>query len=168
MEHALHGDVQALLPWLTRHAVRMTRNRDNADDLVQASLERALKGLNGFQPGTNLKSWMYRILRNTHINEIRKQSRWQQTVDIDENDYLSPVAANQDSHLEYLEMVEALMGMSAKDREVLLLVGGQGLSYDEAAEELGVAVGTIRSRLSRARVRLASLLTDHQPQPRAA
>ncbi|GAB5468487.1 MAG: RNA polymerase sigma factor [Rhodospirillales bacterium] len=160
MTETLYREIEALLPALRRQALRLTRNRDNADDLVQSCVERALRALDQFQPGTSLKAWLFRILRNTHINDLRRQARWQGCLDIDEHDHLCSIAASQEVCLEFRELTTALTKMNRLDRDVLILVGGEGLTYREAAEELGTAVGTIRSRLSRARVRLASDLAE--------
>lgn len=158
MSDYMNNEIQDCLPWLNRHALRLARNRDSADDLVQASLERALRGQHQFQEGTNFRSWMYRILRNTYINQLRRDRRWQQTIDISEHDELHATKASQLAHMEFREVADALMDMCKRDRDMLIMVGGEGRTYEEAAETFGIALGTVRSRLSRARARLADRL----------
>jgi len=159
----LHAQIEELIPQLTAQARRITRDADGAEDLVQNCLERALRRLHQFQPGTNLRAWLFTILKNTHINEIRRAQRWNGCLDASECEHLFPMKGNQDAHMELAEMERAFDRLSDRDRRVLILVGGSGLSYEEAADELHVAVGTIRSRLSRARSRLSAMMdSDRQ------
>ncbi|MEQ9815338.1 MAG: sigma-70 family RNA polymerase sigma factor [Azospirillaceae bacterium] len=154
----LYAQIEDLIPQLMAHARRITRNGDGAEDLVQTSLERGLRCLDQFRPGTNLRAWLFTILRNTHINEIRRAQRWQGSVDAGDCEHLFPVKANQDAHIELAELACALERLSDSDRRVLVMVGGRGLSYFEASAELDVAVGTVRSRLSRARAKLSVIM----------
>lgn len=158
MTDTTHREIEDLIPLLRSSARRMTRNHDNADDLVQTCLERALRCLDQYRPGTNLKAWMFTILRNAHINEIRRQARWTDSIDASECEDLFPVRGEQEVHLEFEDFRRAFGLLAERDQDVLSLVGGNGLSYQEAADELDVAVGTIRSRLSRARTRLTEMM----------
>lgn len=158
MANELHREIEGMIPALRSRARRMTRNYDNADDLVQTCLERALRCLDQFQSGTNLKAWMFTILRNAYINEIRRQAHWANCVDASECEDMFAVRGDQEIHLEFEDFRSAFGLLAKRDRDVLSLVGGSGLSYQEAANELDVAVGTIRSRLSRARSRLTVIM----------
>ncbi|MEZ5669164.1 MAG: sigma-70 family RNA polymerase sigma factor [Alphaproteobacteria bacterium] len=164
MSATLTVEIQALMPRLLAYARSMTRGGDNADDLVQTCLERALRNINQFKPGTNLRAWMFTILRNTHINEIRRRARWAGSMDCTECEDLFPVSATQESRVELRDFRRAFAKLSDQDRRVLTLVGAEGMSYQDAAEALSVPIGTVRSRLSRARNRLRELMDDTPAQ----
>jgi RNA polymerase sigma-70 factor, ECF subfamily len=153
----LKTDLIAAIPRLRAFAVSLSGNRDRADDLVQETLTKALQHLNSFDAGSNLIGWLFTILRNTYYSEFRKRQREVQDTD---GKYTASlvVKADQELHLEYLDFREALQKLPADQREALILVGASGMSYDEAAEICKCAVGTIKSRVSRARQRLNELL----------
>ena len=145
-----------VLPHLRAFARSLTRRREQADDLVNDAVVRALSAAAQFQPGTNFKAWMFTILRNLYYNEGRKNRA---TVSLDEAEALMPsVAPVQQATLEFCDFRRAFWQLGDDHREVLILVGASGLSYEEAAEVCGCAIGTIKSRVSRARAELMHLL----------
>lgn len=149
-------DLLALLPHLRAFARSMTRQGDRADDLVQDTVVRALHSAHRFQPGTNLKAWLFTILRNEFYNEIRR-TRPLLSLDLPGMEEPS-MAPRQEVPLEFEDFARTFGQLSADKREVLMLVGPEGLSYDETARICGCAQGTIKSRVSRARLELRDLL----------
>src|SRR3954471_4873023 len=154
---ALRGEILAIVPRLRAFAVSLTASSDRADDLVQETMVRALSHISQFQPGTNLRAWLFTILRNQFNSEYR-QRRWL-TEDPD-GIYVGSLktAAEQGGWLEFQELRVALTKLPADQREPIILVGASGMSYEEAASICGCAVGTIKSRVNRGRTRLAQLL----------
>jgi RNA polymerase sigma-70 factor, ECF subfamily len=163
--------IEAEIPHLRRFARYVVRDVDRADDLVQECLTRAIAKLHTWTPGTNLRAWLFVILKNCHINEVR---RHRPTTEIPNDHPLLNVPANQDAHVNLLEVRDAFLRLSDEHREVLLLVAIEGLQYEEASAILGVPLGTVRSRLSRARQALRDALAEPlaaaivEPAPRAA
>lgn len=152
------SDLIALLPHLRAFARSLIRNRDRADDLVHDTIVRALAAADRFQPGTNLKGWMFTILRNQFYNDVRQNKP---LLSLDLPMMAEPsMLASQEAHLEFNEFRRAFWQLSADKREVLILVGASGLSYEETAEICGCAQGTIKSRVSRAREDLRQILTS--------
>ena len=154
--------VEAEIPRLRRFARYLTRDVDRADDLVQECLTRAIAKIDSWKPGTNLRAWLFVILRNCHINELRRGQRMSAMGDASTDYDVVPTPANQETHISLLEVRNAYLSLSKEHREVLLLVAIEGLRYEEAATVLDVAVGTIRSRLSRARQALRDILEGDQ------
>jgi RNA polymerase sigma-70 factor (ECF subfamily) len=160
---ALHAyaDVQTDLlravPRLRAFAISLTGNLDQADDLVQDTIVRGLSRLDRFEAGTNLQAWLFTILRNLFYSGYRKHRREVEDPDGAMAEKLC-VAPDQATHLDFEDMRTALTKLSAEQREAILLVGAEGLTYEQAAEVCGVVVGTIKSRVNRARTRLAELL----------
>ena len=153
-----HVDLKTLLPRLRIYALSLTRNRDSADDLVHDTVIKALAGRNSFQPGTNLAAWLFRIQRNEFISGLR---RLRPTVPVD-----SAVAESlshpphQESGLIMREFLGAFSKLAATQREALLLAVVEGLPYEVIASHTGVSVGTVKSRISRARDLLERLLVE--------
>ena len=147
----------AAIPGLRAFGLTLTARSDKADDLVQETLMKAWKHHDSFEPGTNLRAWLYTILRNEFYSQLRKRKREVEDAD---GFYSSRVAvhAEQDGHLELADLRIALAQLPEDQREAIILVGASGFSYEEAAEICNVAIGTIKSRVNRARVRLADLL----------
>jgi RNA polymerase sigma-70 factor (ECF subfamily) len=147
----------AAVPSLRAFAISLSGKVDRADDLVQETLLRAMANINSFKPGTNMSAWLFTILRNLFRSEFRKRRR--EVEDADGN-YLDSLKSppEQHSRLEFKELFDALAKLPFVQREAVLLVGASGFSYDDAAVICGTAVGTIKSRVSRARRRLAELL----------
>jgi RNA polymerase sigma-70 factor (ECF subfamily) len=161
IEPSLRDELLAAIPSLRAFAISLIHDRNRADDLVQDTLVRAWGAIDRFEPGTNLNAWLFTILRNLFYSEHRKKAR---EVDDPEGSYAATlkVVPEQPSRLDYEDMRSALARIPADQREALLLVAAEGLSYEDAAQITGVAVGTVKSRVNRARARLAALL-DHKP-----
>lgn len=151
--------ILAEIPRLRRFARGLARDPVLADDLVQDCLERALKRLHLWQSGTNMRAWLFTILRNLYINQIRKQVRRGAETPYDETlDTAGSTGPNQEQSLAVRDMKLALAQLPDEQRETLLLVGLEGMSYKETAEIQGVPVGTVMSRLSRGRAALRQLM----------
>ena len=142
---------------LRAFAVSLCGSASVADDLVQETLLRAWSKWDRFQPGTSLRAWLFTILRNIYYSNCRKSVR---EVQDSEGAYAQRlvVPGDQESHIDLEDFRKALARLPLEQREVLILVGASGVSYEEAATICGVEVGTIKSRLSRARTQLARLL----------
>jgi RNA polymerase sigma-70 factor, ECF subfamily len=150
-------DLVAEIPGLRAFAVSLCGSVTMADDLLQEALLRAWSNSDKFQRGTSLRAWLFTILRNVYYSQYRKRSREVQDSD---GIYSRGIAVegDQESHLDLVDFRRALAKLPAEQREVLTMVGASGLSYEEAAAICGVEIGTIKSRLSRARTRLSELL----------
>ena len=147
----------AAIPSLRAFAISLSGKVDRADDLVQETLLRAIANINSFQPGTNMSAWLFTILRNLFLSEYRKRRR---EVEDPSGSYLDDLksAPEQHSRLEFAEFRNALATLPSNQREALLLIGASGFSYKEAAAICETAIGTIKSRVNRARARLSTLL----------
>ena len=157
-EASMRDNILVTLPRLRAFAISLSGKVDRADDLVQETLLRALTNINSFEPGTNLQAWLFTILRNQFRSEYRKRRREVEDVDgrFAENLTTPP---EQQSHLEFEEFRQALTELPVDQREALILVGASGFSYEEAAQICGCAIGTIKSRVNRARARLTEILS---------
>jgi RNA polymerase sigma-70 factor, ECF subfamily len=153
--------IEAEIPRLRRYARYLTRDVDRADDLVQEALTRAVAKRDSWQPGTNLRAWLFVILRNVFISELRHKAREPRSELVGENHPSLAVRGTQDERMSLVDLQQAFDRLSAEHREILLLVAIEGLPYEEAAAILGVPVGTVRSRLSRARTALRAKLGSH-------
>jgi RNA polymerase sigma-70 factor (ECF subfamily) len=145
------------IPHLRAFAISLSGDVTYADDLVQTALMRGLENLDKFQPGTSMQAWLFTILRNQFYTEIRRRRREVADPDGSMAGMLA-VMPEQGARLNFTDMQAALAQLSFDQREALLLVGAEGLSYEEAARICGTNLGTIKSRINRARVRLAELL----------
>jgi RNA polymerase sigma-70 factor (ECF subfamily) len=154
---ALREELLASIPNLRAFAVSLCGNGERADDLVQETLMKAWAKFHTFQEGTNLRAWLFTILRNEFYSQLRKRGR---EVEDAEGAYAARLASQpaQGGHMDVADFRNALSKLPADQREALVLVGASGFSYEEAAAICGCAVGTIKSRVSRARARLAELL----------
>lgn len=155
-------DMVALVPQLHTFARSLCRDGVRADDLVQEALMRAINNVQRFKPGTNLKAWLFTIVRNEHYSQLRRNKFEAQGMDIE----LLPepsVPPDHDGKLELRDLNRALASLSPGQRTALILVSVSGFSYEEAAEICGCAVGTIKSRVARAREMLLELLEGRQP-----
>jgi RNA polymerase sigma-70 factor (ECF subfamily) len=149
------------IPHLRAFARSLTRNRERADDLTHDAVVRALAAMDQFIPGTNFKAWIFTILRNLFYNEGRK--RWANFSSIDDMAGFEPsVEPSQQASLEFCDFRRAFWQLNEDQREVLILVGASGLSYEEAAAVCGCRVGTVKSRVSRARNELKQILDSGQ------
>jgi RNA polymerase sigma-70 factor (ECF subfamily) len=145
------------LPAMRAFAISLTRNSATADDMVQDTVVKAWTNIDKFQPGSNMRAWLFTILRNTYYSSRRKTRREVADVDGIHTEALAEKPAH-DGRLQMIDFREAFAQLSDEQREALLLVGASGFSYEEAAEMCGVAVGTVKSRTNRARLRLAELM----------
>ncbi len=162
---ALRSDLLAAIPRLRAFAVSLCGRADRADDLVQETLVKAWANLASFQPGTNLMAWLYTILRNEFYTEFRKRRHEVQDEDGAFAGRLT-TAPTQDGHIEFQDFRAAMSRLADDQREALILIGASGLSYEDAAQICGCAVGTMKSRVHRARFRLADLLSGRAADPR--
>jgi RNA polymerase sigma-70 factor, ECF subfamily len=142
------------IPALRRYARAMTGSRDGADDLVQDCLERAVACLAQFQSGTDLRAWLFAILHNLHCTRLRRRVRQGTQVPFEKCDYLLGQPARQGESLELRDLRRAILTLSPEHQRILLLAAVEGFSCLETAQILGVAIGTVKSRLSRAREKL--------------
>lgn len=156
-EPPLRDGILDAVPSLRAFAISLCGQVDRADDLVQDTLLRALSNIERFERGTNLHAWLFTILRNLFHSEYRKRRR---EVEDPDGAYAGRLRVQPDQtvHLDFEDLRGALASLPHDQREALLLVGASGFSYDEAAAICECAVGTIKSRVNRARTRLAALL----------
>ncbi len=163
---ALRGELLGAIPRLRAFAVSLCGRSDRADDLVQETLVKAWANLASFQPGTNLMAWLYTILRNEFYTEFRKRRHEVQDEDGVFAGRLT-TAPTQESHIEFQDFRAAMARLADDQREALILIGASGMSYEDAAQICGCAVGTMKSRVHRARFRLADLLSGRTGESRA-
>jgi RNA polymerase sigma-70 factor, ECF subfamily len=147
----------AEIPSLRAFALSLAGNGDRADDLVQDTLMKAWSSASSFMEGTNMRAWLFTIMRNTFFSQYRKARREIQDVDGEAASRLVSLP-DQLAHLDLADFRAQLDRLPADQREALVLIGASGFSYEEAAEICGCAVGTIKSRVNRARHRLMELL----------
>lgn len=157
-ERAFKTELADLIPHLRAFARSLCRDAAEADDLAQEALVKAWRARDSFQPGTNLKAWVFMILRNHFYSERRKAWRKNEITTEDDIERPSPSKAAQHASVELDEVRRALSVLSEEQREAIILVGAGGFSYEEAADICDCAVGTIKSRVSRARTSLLSHL----------
>lgn len=150
-------DLLGAIPNLRAFAVSLTHNTDRADDLVQETLVKAWDKHASFQPGTNMKAWLFTILRNEFYSQMRKRGREVQDTDGAMTARLA-VHPGQQGTVDLEDFRRVLQLLPEDQREAVILIGASGFSYEEAAEICGCAVGTIKSRVSRARTRLQEQL----------
>ena len=153
----MQDELGKLVPNLRAFARSLSGSADQADDLVQETLVKAWKHRDSFAPGSNLKAWLFTILRNAYLSERRKRK-----LEVEDRDgvFAARVSVNgeQSGHMDLMDFSKALDNLPPDQKEALLLIGAEGFSYEEAALLCGCAVGTIKSRVNRARVRLAEVL----------
>jgi RNA polymerase sigma-70 factor, ECF subfamily len=162
-----HRLIEQQITRLRRYARALTRNRERADDLVQDTLSRALVKEQFWQPGTNLRAWLFTIMHNQNVNNVRRAVRESGMVDIEQLSSTLPATTDPTASRQMFELERALAQLPLEQRQVILLVGLEGMSYEDAAGILSVPVGTIRSRLSRGRDILRKLL-DIEGRPSVA
>jgi RNA polymerase sigma-70 factor (ECF subfamily) len=158
LDASVRDAVLAAVPSLRAFAISLCGNVDRADDLVQETLLRALANINSFQPGTNMSAWLFTILRNHFRSEYRKRRR---EVEDGDGSYAETLKSHPEQYgrVEFEEFRTALAKLPPDQREALVLVGASGFSYEEAATICDCAVGTIKSRVNRARTRLSELMS---------
>jgi RNA polymerase sigma factor (sigma-70 family) len=155
----IHADIAALLPRLRRFARTVTWHREDADDLVQIAVERALSRSAQWEPGTRLDSWLFRIIKNAWIDEVRSRIRRDRLFEPEEaGEHVGDDFA--EAHQQRMAIQKAVSLLSDEHRMVIALVLVDGLPYKEAAEVLEIPLGTLTSRLVRARAALQETLSD--------
>ena len=147
----------AAIPNLRAFAVSLCGNLERADDLVQETMLKAFKNIDSFQEGTNLKAWLFTILRNTYFSELRHLKREMEDAD-GIHAGRAAVHPAQHGHMDMCDLQDALKLLQDDQREALVLICAAGMSYEEAAEIAGCAVGTIKSRVNRARAKLSEIM----------
>lgn len=155
---SIQQQMLALQPQLRAYAMSLSRSADRSDDLVQETLLRAISKIDSFRPGTNLGAWLTTILRNCYLSDLRRRRHEVEDADGCYSEALRS-APEQEGHLEYREFCSALRAIPFDQREALMLVGAAGLSYEDTATLCRTTTGTIKSRINRARARLAALLS---------
>lgn len=158
MKHA--DDFIALIPRLRRYARALVADRSGADDLVQDTLERAWSRLHLWQRGTDLRAWLFTVMHNVNVNRVRASHRH---VTLDEDALEAEIRPPEPGALELRDLERALAALSAEQRGVLLLIVLEDMSYAEVAATLGIPLGTVMSRLSRARERMRAMMHGHPP-----
>lgn len=162
----IRDELMEHIPRLRRYARALLNNRDLADDLVQDTIERALSRMKRFEAGTDLRAWLFTIMHNVFVNQVSKASARAVHVSVDdegvsEGDFAVP--AKQLDSLDMRDLDFALQRLPEEQREVVLLVGLEEMSYADVAIALDIPIGTVMSRLSRGRERLRALMAGTQP-----
>ena len=150
--------VEREIPRLRRYARALTRSGDRADDLVQEVLIRAISKAHLWQTGTDIRAWLFTIMHNQYVNMVRHAMREEATIDIEQMSSSLVATTDPTASSQLRELERALTCLPDEQREIILLVGLEGMSYEAAAQVLSVPVGTVRSRLSRGREALRRLL----------
>ena len=153
-----YREIEAEIPRLRRYARALTRDIAAADDLVQDCLTRALGKLHLWQRGTDLRAWLFTILHNQYVNHVRRSVREGAAVGLSDSEPLLTRAPQQGQRLELRDLERAIARLPEEQRSAILLVGLEGMRYEEVAAILDVPVGTVRSRLSRGREALRRLM----------
>jgi RNA polymerase sigma-70 factor (ECF subfamily) len=151
------------IPRLRRYARALAGDQHAADDLVQDTIERAINKRHLWRPGSDLRAWLFAIMHNVFVNQLR--SRQAHPEDALDDDVLPAVLPTDGARLEVRDLQTALAALPAEQREVVLLIGLEQLTYAEASQALGIPIGTVMSRLFRGRERLRLLVTGAQPVP---
>lgn len=153
--------IEEHIPRLRRYARALTGDRVSADDLVQDTLERAWSRLHLWRAGSDMRAWLFTVMHNLFVNRVRAGRL--ETLPLDSEALVASARATQEDGLLMRDLQAALAQLPAEQREVLLLVGLEGMRYEDIAAVLAVPVGTVMSRLSRGRERLRTMLTDTGP-----
>lgn len=159
-----HSEMVALLPRLRRFALSLSGTVADAEDLLQATVEKALRNASKFEPDSDLDKWMFRICKNLWLDEWRARKRRGPTVDVTSHGAEPWIDGEKDANNRLLveELKTVLDALSLEHREILELVVIEGFSYKEVSEIVGIPIGTVMSRLARARQKLASLTARKQ------
>jgi RNA polymerase sigma-70 factor, ECF subfamily len=153
-----HSRLEEQIPRLRRYARALTRDASRADDLVQDTLVRALAKQHLWQAGTNLRAWLFTLMHNQHVNDVRRSNREGGNIDVDDMAAVLVATTDPTASRQLRELERSLARLPLEQREAILLVALEGLRYDEAADILDVPIGTVRSRLSRGREALRRLM----------
>jgi RNA polymerase sigma-70 factor (ECF subfamily) len=156
----LKEDMATHIASLRRYAIALTRNADEAEDLVQECLSRAIAGADTFRPDADLRVWLFRILHNVHVSGLRRR-RLETAVKADADATAAEAAEPaQHRHMEVREVMAALSQLPEDQRRAVTLIATEELKYEEAAKRLGIPIGTFMSRLGRGRAALRSMLNQ--------
>lgn len=155
--------IVAEIPRLRRYARFLVRDQELADDLVQECLTRAVAKLDTWEVGSNMRAWLFVILHNAYISHWRRVKRSPATVEMSPSDPALAVTGTQEQHLGMIDVQTAFNKLGEDHKQILLMVGVEGLRYEDAAAALDLPVGTVRSRLFRARSALRQLLDGSEP-----
>ena len=169
-DEGFRRELMGVLPHLRAFARGLCGRHDFADDLVQETAIKAWTARDRYEPGSNIRAWTFAILRNHYLSELRR-SRRQTDVEDDAIERMLVTDATQEASLHLDDMEAALQKLAPERREAVLLVGASGFSYEDAAQIAGCPIGTMKSRVARARADLARLLDDtiaDEPASRAA
>ena len=151
--------IDAEIPRLRRYARALAQGEGfRADDLVQETLLRAVSKQHLWQPGSNLRAWLFTVMHNQYVNEVRRSVREGATVDVDKHCDRFPSISDPSASLLLRDLERALAKLPIERRQAILLVGLEGMSYEEAAQVLDIPIGTLRSRMSRGRAQLRHLM----------
>jgi RNA polymerase sigma-70 factor (ECF subfamily) len=159
--------VESEIPRLRRYARALTRDVTRADDLVQSCLVRAVAKQHLWQEGTDLRAWLFTILHNQHVNDVRRSVREGLAVPLEDVTSVLTVPANAGASLQLRDLERGIARLPDEQRQVILLVGLEGMRYEEVASVLGIPIGTVRSRLSRGRESLRALMGMDETTPSA-
>jgi RNA polymerase sigma-70 factor (ECF subfamily) len=150
--------LQHEIPRLRRYARALTRDPARAEDLVQSCLVRAIAKEHLWQPGTDLRAWIFTILHNQNVNEVRRSVREGLSVAVEDVAPILTIAPNAGATLQLRDLERAISALPEEQRQIILLVGLEGMRYEEVARVLNIPIGTVRSRLSRGRETLRRLM----------
>lgn len=153
------------IPRLRRYARALTGSAQTADDLVQDCLERAWRKAHRWEPGTDLRAWLFTVMHNLYVNGLRRKGP--ETEPMEHTDYVDPRASGADAGLALRDLEQGLALLSAEQREVLLLVCLEDMTYEQVAAVAGVPIGTVMSRLHRARERMRTFMSGEPQAPRS-
>src|SRR5260370_26250831 len=153
-----HCLVEQEIPRLRRYARALARSADRADDLVQDTVVRAIAKSHLWQEGTDIRAWLFTIMHNQHVNMVRRAMREDASVDIEQVSSSLVATTDPTAGRQLRELERALAQLPEEQRQVILLVGLEGMAYETTAQILGVPIGTVRSRLSRGRDLLRRLM----------
>ncbi|MEW8026690.1 MAG: sigma-70 family RNA polymerase sigma factor [Candidatus Thiodiazotropha sp.] len=151
------------IPHLRRYARSLTRDRHQSEDLVQDCLDRALSRMSQWQSDTNLRAWLFTIMHNLHVSNLRSRYRGNEMESLDQSEIADMRQSGQEGMLQLRDLERAMSQLSDEQREILMLVCVEGLRYEEVAQVLNVATGTVMSRLHRAREALRQILKGEEP-----
>jgi len=164
----VYRNIEDYIPHLRRYARYLAHNPVAADDLVQDALARALSKAHLFRPGTNLRAWLFTILHNQYVSDMRRQGRSGIPVDPDDVSHALASRPDQDDRLMLSALEKAMRSLPRQQRALIQMVALQGRSYEEAAAATNLPVGTVKSRISRGRKQLRQMLDGGLPSAQGA
>jgi RNA polymerase sigma-70 factor (ECF subfamily) len=150
-DQSLRAQIEALIPRLRRYARALARDPVAADDLVQDCLVRALGKIHLWETGTDLRAWLFTILHNQYVSLARQAARQRDSIELQQSNPGLPLSPTQTARLELRDLERAIAKLPEEQRSLILLVGLEGMGYEEAASVVNLPIGTVRSRVSRGR-----------------